>query len=781
MAVSKARWEKVFRDRVSVFYDPGSEPGPSPPEDEVALNGQGDVVHTVKTALNTDTQAFTPAEFAAIKQTGMMEPSVYLFATEDERRYGIFPRVYSASQLETWTRCKRAWWFDKVVKVPAVEKGYLVFGTVLHSVLERYLRADDTGRNPDGTVADLYPEGWSDGIEPDLAAHIQMLVKLAVEEGVLQRLPNRLLEQEFWMPLFHVEGHDKPVMVMGFIDYLLPDEVQDHKSTKTLDYKKGPKALLSDIQLLLYAKCVLECARQNGVKLDKVKVRLNYYVKTALEVDCSEAVIPVDVIEDFWKTLHREVRAMEAFRQEWPAARAEEWAKTPPPEDYVAACSKYGGCPYRPICGETVKTVQEHVFNTNRLIADQEATRSGKPLPVIQQATQEAPSYALLTALLGSSSISVNNGPQETTMPTIEDLFSARAAENAASAGVIAMMMPAPTQAGALNPTPAPAATPTPAPATPSPAPSPTPVVGAEVSSVPPAPVKGRPVHACSDCTSCAGTGFNTHGGACRICNSRRRKAKQPTSDVYEIVVENGTIIYEVRAEHAAVMEALVGGDAGGEFTLSKVAEAHAATAPATNGAAAEAPKRKRRTKAEMEADAAAAAATPAPSAVPSPAPTQPVIALPSAPAPTPSPAPAPTPAAAQTATEPASVVFQEKYATIIATKGAQADAPPWQGFILVFGSYPAKLPRAAKHFPLDDIFEHYARLMATEEKSTSYYLLDAFKRRDNMLASVSKIAATFSHGTILTLTGDGRDLRDFAAALVPHASLVLGGFGSGR
>ena len=62
---------------------------------------------------------------------------------------------FSASQDETATRCIRNWWFAYPQRMPSIAKGDLDFGTVIHNVCERFLLADDTGRDKDGNPVDL--------------------------------------------------------------------------------------------------------------------------------------------------------------------------------------------------------------------------------------------------------------------------------------------------------------------------------------------------------------------------------------------------------------------------------------------------------------------------------------------------------------------------------------------------------------------------------------------------------------------------------------------------
>ena len=198
--------------------------------------------------------------------------------------------VLSPTQFEEAELCVRKWWLHRVrgLQVPTAT-GSQVFGTVLHSVIERYLSADEIGTVPCSTChgsnfygddvcsaceghgrvpVDLYPPGWtnatnrwgkSDGtITPAEGDVIQRLVGQAIESGVIERLPDRLLEHEIKIPLVTLpcgpcqgagcekcEGTGKGTQVnfTGFSDYLTPEGVQDHKSTSSMKWAKSPEAL----------------------------------------------------------------------------------------------------------------------------------------------------------------------------------------------------------------------------------------------------------------------------------------------------------------------------------------------------------------------------------------------------------------------------------------------------------------------------------------------------------------------------------------------------------
>lgn len=167
-------------------------------------------------------------------------------------------QVDSAANDETG--CIRRWWFKWVHKLPEPLRDNLGFGTIGHSVVERWLGSDDLGRS-NGVAVDLYPSGWEIDAETGLALTsseqdlLRRLVDASIEKGVLRRTPGRSVEAPFTMPL-RTKG-DYLVDVVGRIDLVAPGEVTDHKFLKSLDYlpsgRAGTRKYLGDSgQHLLY-------------------------------------------------------------------------------------------------------------------------------------------------------------------------------------------------------------------------------------------------------------------------------------------------------------------------------------------------------------------------------------------------------------------------------------------------------------------------------------------------------------------------------------------------
>ena len=216
----------------------------------------------------------------------------------------------SGTQHETYERCKRKWWIKWVRKLGEPPRAPTGFGTVLHSVIARYQMADDLGRDRHGQVVDLYPVGWEQpeekwgGIPGDPLTVVKQqrfgFFKSCEFDDEVIRI---FCEQCKGSGQCVYVGGQPPdtcnkcggdglsaiVKIMGFIDVVTPDSVQDHKSIKNIRYAKSQKKLASNRQLLIYAKVVLKRLEAQGLPLPTdVLVRHNYFSKN---LDCAPVAV----------------------------------------------------------------------------------------------------------------------------------------------------------------------------------------------------------------------------------------------------------------------------------------------------------------------------------------------------------------------------------------------------------------------------------------------------------------------------------------------------------
>lgn len=480
-------------------------------------------------------------------------------------------RTISASQLDTFADCNRKWWFQRIkrLKEPLRLEDPRTFGDVLHACIERYLRADDTGRDPQtGEVVELFPPGWEEvedrfgkdqgatrrRVTPRQAEMIQRLVKEGIRAGVIERREGRRVEARFDLtvlkdepcdlcageglctPGMGCEGHGTlpTVKLMGFRDVVYPDEVQDHKSAKNSTYFLGPKRLKKNPQGLIYAKAHFEEFLARGAPAPShVTFRHNQFSKDPKEmlVRTRKATITREEAETYWTST-----VIPAARDILRVSRAEEWHQVSGPKS-PDTCNKYGGCPYLSIC-----TGRENY-------EDYEKRRMGVDARVAAALQSSTDPQEQLAALNQVRNLGALNAPQASIaelnrLPagltggmTMAFDASKFASKLAAKKAVQAAVANGGTVATAVAPAPAPK---------PAPVPSKTVEVFTTPASAPAASAAGGdlPPWATPGCTACGGSGFNSAGNPCRICNVKAKKEGRQTSERFTVEAVDGSIVW---------------------------------------------------------------------------------------------------------------------------------------------------------------------------------------------------------------------------------------------
>ena len=274
----------------------------------------------------------------------------------------------SASQIDNFEDCGRKWWFEKRLRLAREDKEYFHYGTGLHAIAERYLEADDSGRDKDGNPVELFPAGWEFVYDDDGALRhiyseeeqkrIKWQIEKAIDNGTLERKPGRKVEHFFRIPV-----GDTGVYLIGYIDLLhvLQREIQDHKTSKNKRYAstKG-KLAKGNRQLLIYGKALLEIYRESmGAIPEEITVRHNVFLKQKTEPYSVEATYTVEQIEAEWS------KVIEITREMIKASTAESFVDIEEPSDDV--CMKYGGCDFRGICGrrESIAKYDKRIKHIN--------------------------------------------------------------------------------------------------------------------------------------------------------------------------------------------------------------------------------------------------------------------------------------------------------------------------------------------------------------------------------------------------------------------------------
>jgi len=265
----------------------------------------------------------------------------------------------SATQFESMKLCERKWWFSRVRGLKEPSSKSMILGTILHGVIERWLRADKNGRDKDGNPVNIYPEGWHRAmnrfrptevegeISPSQQDLVRRLVAEAIEEGILVRREPREMERSFERVMLTHEGVN--VIVSGFIDLEHVGEIQDHKTTSSTKWIKSPNELRSAIPMNLYAYDHVEGLKEMGAPVPpKITLRHNAFVTdfAAPVVRKVEAEVTLAEINSVYDQMLAMARRMVELRSVVDDGLEE----IRDPDNPAEACNAYGGCPFRTIC-----------------------------------------------------------------------------------------------------------------------------------------------------------------------------------------------------------------------------------------------------------------------------------------------------------------------------------------------------------------------------------------------------------------------------------------------
>lgn len=656
----------------------------------------------------------------------------------------------SASQIETAKLCVRKWFLGSVLKLPEPQKGTTTFGTVLHSVVERLMRADDRGYDPaTGKPVELYPEGWHvarsrwnpaeiDGeVSPAEQDKIKQLVKEAILAGYLERRAGRQVEQEFQIEV--AEG----ITLSGFIDLIQsldPEassgqivEVVDHKSTKSMRYAKTPKTLMETHQMLIYACVGVVQRRSEGMTIapgHKVLLRHNVFCKDDKDVRVKkvEAEVTAEYLETYWQGF---IVPMAQYMQQ-VKANAKKWDDIPWPEDRDEACNAYGGCAYRNICNQ-IETEEQYRARMEQAKIVQKSLSGtvapGQPKEYTSSATsgRKKPVKSEPPANAGEMDMSG--------MMSFQNMLASQKPATPSGPVTVAPSINPPMQhPGAMQPSQPPMAQ----------------AVAATFVPDPSTMPNDIPPWAKADCGACRGTGFNTKGNACRICvaafNANPNPSKRPPTDFTIAPTGNGCVEWVDNSTRQVVGRRVIPGQE----------EAFLDGLTAGQGGAA----------ASSTAQSPPMGSTPPPAAAAPQMPVQPVF----------QPQPpvqqhqqqAPTP-------EPAPVEAEEKKA-----KGGKRGRPT-KPFVLIagcledpsVGSQGEKQGSGRYVYLLSEVLKHtiYPE-MCRQTGKESYLDISVWDRRDMIARVGEQVATMFANDIVLAdgMTEGQSDMRSLFDAIKPFA-----------
>lgn len=258
----------------------------------------------------------------------------------------------SPSQIESFQKCKRSWFFKSILKIPEGQRGHQSLGEAFHLVMEKV---------PQGLS---WPDHADVGASKEDWAKAEALAKLALP--LLPEDPGHAFKREWGIRLDTYEGG--PTMV-GYLDlgipvghgwpaFFVPNNeaiVVDYKTLSDFRYMRTPQELASSVQMMTYAKWAIEpwptgLHGENLSSPEHVRL-LHMYAKTRPPFTRSSIrhesaiVTPQDINLQWTKTLDT-IHEMDHIAS--GCTNADQVDAT---GAITGHCEAYGGCYFRDKCG----------------------------------------------------------------------------------------------------------------------------------------------------------------------------------------------------------------------------------------------------------------------------------------------------------------------------------------------------------------------------------------------------------------------------------------------
>jgi hypothetical protein len=291
----------------------------------------------------------------------------------------------SPSQIENYVKCKRAWFFKSVARVPEPQKGHQALGTSFHLIMEKVPKGLSWPSREDTNATE---EEWA---KANQMAN-QALPLLPVEPSHIG------IKREWGISLETYQGG--PIM-KGYMDLAIPPGIGwpaflipaneaiigDYKTLSDFRYMKTPEELANSIQMMSYAKWAITdwpsgLVGPTDPLPDHVRL-LHIYARTKgpfgrSSIRHESAVVSVPEINSFWDKTLDIIREMQSTAS--ACTNADDVEAT---GALTGHCEAYGGCHFRDKCGlapkeASVKTLFQIGKKTST--PQDNTTMSGSPI-----------------------------------------------------------------------------------------------------------------------------------------------------------------------------------------------------------------------------------------------------------------------------------------------------------------------------------------------------------------------------------------------------------------
>jgi hypothetical protein len=315
----------------------------------------------------------------------------------------------SPSQIENFVKCKRAWFFKSIQKVPEKQKGHQSLGEAFHLVLEKVPQGLSY---PSRADVDASSEDWD---KADAMAK-QALPLLPVSDKIVREHAIRL------------DTYPNGPTMVGYIDIAIPTGVGwpafiipaneaivgDYKTLSDFRYMKTPQELADSVQMMTYAKWAIE-AHQETQDLADIKdgppnIRLvHMYAKTRAPFTRSSirhesALVTPNEINTKWNKTLDIVREMEQVSSCTQANDVEANGAL------NGHCEAYGGCQFRDKCGISPSSGIKTLFQITKKPQEQDLMGSAI-LDKIRAAQAKAASATPSTPVTVAPSATISATP----------------------------------------------------------------------------------------------------------------------------------------------------------------------------------------------------------------------------------------------------------------------------------------------------------------------------------------------------------------------------------
>jgi len=288
------------------------------------------------------------------------------------------PMRISATQIKAFA-CPRKWALERIWGLSLPMGDAFAWGSILHRIMERWLKANDNGRDNAGNPVDPFAGKWwvweergtffaMDAADQEL---VRTLFTKAVSQGIIKRTPGRMIET--WIKMQVIPG----VEMVGKVDNLNYKFgiVEDHKTSSKKRYALSEAALRKDIQMMSYAKYLID----EVPGLDYVRLKHNYFIKDHKNPEVFErsVLVPRDEVEAFWQDEIIPIVKQMLEVEKQIKVEKKTWEEIP---RTGALCNAYGGCAFQRLCAgsETFEGCKVRLERMGKKILEQmEAKKMG--------------------------------------------------------------------------------------------------------------------------------------------------------------------------------------------------------------------------------------------------------------------------------------------------------------------------------------------------------------------------------------------------------------------